>query len=70
MLEYAVRQEKDELVLKFENDEQKEEFAKILEDMLSDRRWCYDHGIDYIRSNTWEAAKLLYKEFMKLNESA
>lgn len=53
------------LILKFDNSEQRARFQVVLDDVLNDRWWCYEHGINYVNPDTTKVARLLYESFSR-----
>ncbi len=62
MIEEHVNQEDEELILRFRDPDEKKRFKAALYNAVNDRRWCYQHRIDYVYPDIKEAAKCLYNE--------
>ena len=50
----------EEGCLRFDNMKQLREFRESLYDVVNDRRWCNEHGIDYMNPSLRDAAQILY----------
>ena len=51
---------------KFEDREQEIRFNRVVYDVLNDRWWCYEHGINYVRPDVGRVEQIIYRElFLK-----
>jgi len=46
------------------SEERKQRFKKDFNDVLNDKNWCQNHGIDYSNPNIEEAKNLFYNSFI------